>query len=366
MVLKRRKLLKRVFCLCSVLLILFMFCVSTSASEYFDNRSYFAYPIFQSTNDPTPDLIISQTVSIGDRICFLPIFDPTNLINVGGKNARIYLPLPVIQGKQSINDARRLFLDNTQANNDNWSAVSSTWTYFSEPYFNSELVNSSSPLYSQALRIRINNSLAAYNNYRYLPEFTIKFCYIDENGDFVSGIDDKPTVAQRPDWFLASYGDSTHTYETYEIDTTVMNLTRPESAKGISVDITAAYYADDSYSVYESQPQYSQPYSAQFYFFFEDWDIQEAFSNGYAEGKKIGLSEGDDIGYERGFREGSEKFENYNAVSGLIQIAQLPSVFISSMLNFDAFGVNTAYLVKHLFTCLIVAFVTVIFVRFIL
>lgn len=365
MVLKRRKLIKRISAIASIVLLLFTFCVSVSGAEYFDNRSYFAYPIFQSRNDTTPDLHIIQNVGIGDKINFVPIFNSSQLITTGAGTSRIYLPLPVIQGKQTVGEALLLFVDNTAANNDRWSTLSSQYTFFTEPFFNMELFNSTDGLDSQTLLIRANSTIANINNNRYVPEFRIYFRYIDENGDFVAGINGKPTSAQRPDWVFYEYGDSSHTYGTYQIDTTVMNLTRPESAKGITVIIEASYYAD-YYLTWESQPQYSQPYIAYYDFFFEEWDIQEAYSNGYDEGERKGRSEGEEVGFQRGYREASEELVNYNAVSGLIQIAQLPSVFISSMLDFNVFGINILALVKHLFTLLLVAFVTVVFVRYIL
>ena len=124
-------------------------------------------------------------------------------------------------------------------------------------------------------------------------------------------------------------------------------------------------YHGDSYFQNLYPTSFSQPYTS--YGFNYHWSrsgeiMDKAYSKGFNDGQKVGYNNG----YSLGKSEGIEAGSNYNAVDGIISLAQVPGAFISGMLDFEVFGINLASTVKVIFTLLIVAFLIVFILKFIL
>lgn len=140
-------------------------------------------------------------------------------------------------------------------------------------------------------------------------------------------------------------------YPAYGVKVTTMeyfyntSLGYPVGSDGYAPNYLTNLYTASGYN---QQPFISYGYN----YFFENPDqiaFQE-YQDGYNRGKDVGYDQGFSAGKQTGVSLG----ENYNAVDGLITLAQLPAVFISSMLSFDIFGINIANAVKVTITLIIV------------
>lgn len=249
--------------------------------------------------------------------------------------------------------------------------------------------------------------------YDWLPVYNVWFEFINNMG--AGSIWDYPFIPDYPtsvgalpsdcviqqlvlDYYATDYNTFTAIdvgavvgqYHAYE-DTGLSDANNHKRPYGIRITVEEWFYNnnDIGYPPLTSSPgtadyfnnlydtEYAQPLTSfGFNRYIQTADMLEKrqFDMGFELGIKIGgqseyqrgLSDGREQGYDKGRQDGIKATENYNAVDGILTLAQVPGVFISGMLDFDFFGVNLANAVKVVFTVLVVAFLIVLILRFLL
>lgn len=86
-------------------------------------------------------------------------------------------------------------------------------------------------------------------------------------------------------------------------------------------------------------------------------DFKEIYNKVYNNAFEVGKENGYSIGYNKGHTDGVNESNEFNLITLVKSIVRAPGELISSMFDFDFFGINMATLVKSLLTICLVVFV---------
>lgn len=99
------------------------------------------------------------------------------------------------------------------------------------------------------------------------------------------------------------------------------------------------------------------------YFFKVDGSYASGFSEGFDEAKQMYFDSRYDLGYNVGYDKGISDSTEYSVPKLVVALFSAPAEFITTMLDFDVFGVNVATTVKALFTIALLIFAISMIVR---